>query len=101
MEGKFGMPLERQVAPEVDKNKSGITGNSRNGKQALLAAAFDERISAVVPSSGNTGECLPWCYIAGSLSDGKHRGHHRRPAQHSLVQPPFALFSPGVSRNCP
>ena len=48
--------------PEVDKPRIGITGHSRNGKQALLAAAFDERIGAVVASSGNTGECNPWRY---------------------------------------
>lgn len=46
--------------PEVDKAKIGITGHSRNGKMALLAAAFDERIAAVVPSSGNSGEGDPW-----------------------------------------
>jgi pimeloyl-ACP methyl ester carboxylesterase len=48
--------------PEVDKDKIGLAGHSRYGKQALLAAAFDERIGAVVPSSGNTGECDPWRY---------------------------------------
>lgn len=48
--------------PEVDKAKIGLTGHSRNGKQALVAAAFDERIGAVVPSSGNTGENDPWRY---------------------------------------
>ena len=48
--------------PEVDKRQIGLAGHSRNGKQALLAAAFDERIGAVVPSSGNTGECDPWRY---------------------------------------
>ncbi|MGH9326790.1 MAG: alpha/beta fold hydrolase [Terriglobia bacterium] len=48
--------------PEVDKQKIGLTGHSRNGKQALVAAAFDERIGAVAPSSGNTGECDPWRY---------------------------------------
>jgi pimeloyl-ACP methyl ester carboxylesterase len=48
--------------PEVDKNKIGLTGHSRNGKQALVAAAFDERIGAVVLSSGNTGEVDPWRY---------------------------------------
>lgn len=48
--------------PEVDKSAIGITGHSRNGKQALIAAAFDERIGAVIPSSGNTGECDPWRY---------------------------------------
>lgn len=46
--------------PEVDKRKIGLSGHSRNGKQALLAAAFDERIGAVIPSSGNSGECDPW-----------------------------------------
>jgi pimeloyl-ACP methyl ester carboxylesterase len=48
--------------PEVDKAKIGLTGHSRNGKQALLAAAFDERIGAVIPSSGNSGENDPWRY---------------------------------------
>lgn len=46
--------------PEVDKGRIAITGHSRNGKQALLAAAFDERIGAVALSSGNTGEGNPW-----------------------------------------
>ena len=48
--------------PEVDKQKIAISGHSRNGKQALLAAAFDDRIAAVIPSSGNTGEDNPWRY---------------------------------------
>ena len=48
--------------PEVDQRKIGLTGHSRNGKQALVAAAFDERIGAVILSSGNTGECDPWRY---------------------------------------
>jgi dienelactone hydrolase len=48
--------------PEVAKDQIGLTGHSRNGKQALLAAAFDERIGAVIPSSGNTGEIIPWRY---------------------------------------
>jgi dienelactone hydrolase len=46
--------------PEVDRQKIGLTGLSRYGKQALIAAAFDERISAVIPANGNTGECDPW-----------------------------------------
>jgi dienelactone hydrolase len=50
--------------PEVDRAKIGLAGHSRNGKQALLAAAFDERIGAVVPSSGNSGENDPWRYTS-------------------------------------
>jgi dienelactone hydrolase len=48
--------------PEVDAARIGTTGHSRNGKSALLAAAMDERIGAVVPSSGNSGEVDPWRY---------------------------------------
>lgn len=40
---------------EVDTARIGITGHSRNGKQSLMAAAFDPRIKAVVSSSGGTG----------------------------------------------
>jgi len=47
---------------EVNKGQIGLAGHSRNGKQALLAAAFDERIGAVIPSSGNSGENDPWRY---------------------------------------
>lgn len=49
-----------ETAPGVDVKRIGLAGHSRNGKQALLAAAFDERIGAVVPSSGNSGELDPW-----------------------------------------
>ena len=37
-----------------------ITGHSRNGKQSVLAAAFDERISAVVGSSPGAPIASPW-----------------------------------------
>jgi dienelactone hydrolase len=48
--------------PEVDRRHIAISGHSRNAKQAVIAGAFDERITAVVPSSGNTGEGNPWRY---------------------------------------
>lgn len=50
--------------PYVDKDKIGITGHSRNGKTSLMAAAFDERITACIPSSGGTGSEVPWRYSA-------------------------------------
>jgi dienelactone hydrolase len=74
--------------PEVDAGKIGITGHSRNGKQAVLAAAFDERIGAVVGSSGTTGECLPWRYCTldywgtgsiESITGGPHNTHWFHP----------------------
>ncbi len=50
--------------PEVDRRSIAISGHSRNAKQAVIAGAFDERITAVVPSSGNTGEGNPWRYTS-------------------------------------
>ncbi len=50
--------------PYVDKEKIGITGHSRNGKLSLMAAAFDERIAACIPSSGGTGAEVPWRYTS-------------------------------------
>ena len=52
-----------ETLPEVDRKRDRRSGgHSRNGKQALIAAAFDERIGAVALSSGNTGEGTPWRY---------------------------------------
>lgn len=50
--------------PFIDKEKIGLTGHSRNGKTSLWAAAFDERIKAVVSSSGGSGGEVPWRYTS-------------------------------------
>lgn len=46
--------------PEVEPTQIALSGHSRNGKSSIMAAAFDERITAVVASGGNTGEATPW-----------------------------------------
>jgi dienelactone hydrolase len=46
--------------PEIDKAKIAITGYSREGKMATIAAAMDERIAAVVAGSTGVGGILPW-----------------------------------------
>ena len=53
-----------QTLPEVEKDQIGVAGHSRNGKQALLAAAFDDRIGAAVASSGLQGDALPHLYTS-------------------------------------
>jgi dienelactone hydrolase len=79
--------------PEVDKARIGITGHSRNGKQALLAAAFDTRIGAVIPSSGNTGECLPWRYTPSSFATGTIEGITGGPHNTHWFHPRLRFFS--------
>ena len=49
---------------EVDPAKIGLTGHSRNAKTSVMAAAYDERIGAVVSSSGCTGAGIPWRYTS-------------------------------------
>ena len=39
----------------VDRTKIALTGHSRNGKLSLIAAALDERITAVISSSAGAG----------------------------------------------
>ncbi|MEX1063085.1 MAG: acetylxylan esterase [Balneolaceae bacterium] len=46
----------------ADKSRIAITGHSRNGKQSVFAAAFDDRITAVISSSGGTGGEIPYRY---------------------------------------
>ena len=48
----------------VNRDQIALTGLSRNGKMALWAAAYDERIKAVVPISGGTGGEDPFRYTA-------------------------------------
>ena len=48
--------------PAVDTNRIALAGHSRNGKQSLMAAAFDDRIKAVVSSSGGTGGEMTFRY---------------------------------------
>lgn len=51
--------------PYVDPERIAISGNSRYAKSSLIAAAFDERISAVIPSRGNGGCGIPWRHTTG------------------------------------
>jgi dienelactone hydrolase len=48
------------TVPEIDRTRIAITGYSRGGKMATIAAAFDERIAAVIAGSTGVGGVLPW-----------------------------------------
>lgn len=49
-----------ETQPQFDATKVAIEGNSRYGKTALVAAAFDERIAASFASSSGKGGATPW-----------------------------------------
>lgn len=55
----------------IDPKRVGISGHSRNGKQAMLAGAFDERVSTVVSSSsGSPGMCPYRTTSANTFAEG-------------------------------
>ncbi|MHA3775505.1 alpha/beta hydrolase family protein [Verrucomicrobiota bacterium sgz303538] len=45
--------------PDIDAKRVAMVGHSRNGKTALLAAAFDERVAMVIPSQAGCGGTSP------------------------------------------
>jgi pimeloyl-ACP methyl ester carboxylesterase len=53
-----------ETVPQADMTRVGITGHSRDGKQALISAAFDERIRAVIPSSSGSFGATPFRFVS-------------------------------------
>jgi hypothetical protein len=53
--------------PALDAKRLAVVGHSRNGKTALLAAAFDERIALVVPTQAGCGGTAP-CRVSAELA---------------------------------
>ena len=56
----FGAGFPAPGAPLLNASAVAISGHSRNGKQAVIAAAFDERFTAVVGSSPGAPVSTPW-----------------------------------------
>lgn len=59
-----------QTLPQVDMKRIGLFGYSRDGKMATIAAAIDERISALIAGSTGVGGILPW-RLAGERGTGE------------------------------
>jgi len=45
--------------PDIDSRHIGVVGHSRNGKAAIVAGAFDERISMIIPLQAGCGGTSP------------------------------------------
>ena len=53
--------LEQTTATaQIDTARLGVTGCSRNGKGALIAGAFDERIALTIPQESGSGGAASW-----------------------------------------
>jgi pimeloyl-ACP methyl ester carboxylesterase len=56
--------------PQVNMKQIAINGYSRDGKMAVMAAAFDQRIAAVAAGSTGVGGLVPW-RLAGERGGGE------------------------------
>jgi len=65
----FGWALDvLEADPRIDAKRTAVWGHSRQGKAALLAAAFDTRIEAVMPlQAGKGGTTLTRSYAGESV----------------------------------
>ena len=52
--------LEQTSSAQIDPARLGVTGCSRNGKGALIAGAFDERIVLTIPQESGSGGSASW-----------------------------------------
>jgi hypothetical protein len=56
-------------AAGIDPTRLGMTGCSRNGKGALIAGAFDQRIALTIPQESGSGGAASW-----RVSDAQYAG---------------------------
>lgn len=52
--------IEQVTTARIDTKRIGVTGCSRNGKGALLAGAFDNRIALTLPQESGAGGSACW-----------------------------------------
>ena len=64
--------IEKTPAANIDPNRLGVTGCSRNGKGALAIGAFDERIKLVIPQEPGSGGSGNWRVSQWMLSQGQN-----------------------------
>ena len=79
-----------ETIEDADDGRIGITGASRNGKQSLIAAAFDERIDAVAPCSAGSGATIPARYDRDDFYGGDMSVHAR--LRRSWFHPRWRFF---------
>lgn len=64
--------LEVTHGSNIDPSRLGVTGCSRNGKGALVAGAFDERIALTIPQESGSGGSASWRISDAQKADGQN-----------------------------
>jgi len=63
--------LEITPSTNIDTTKLAVTGCSRNGKGALVAGAFEERLALTIPQESGSGGSACWRLSAWQLAAGQ------------------------------
>lgn len=64
--------LERTPSARIDPTRLGVTGCSRNGKGALIAGAFDDRLALTIVQESGAGGSASWRVSDAQLAAGGH-----------------------------
>ncbi|XXR94253.1 hypothetical protein WMF44_27925 [Sorangium sp. So ce426] len=85
--------LEKTPAANIDPRRIAVTGCSRDGKGALTAGAFDERIVLTIPQESGAGGSASWRV---SLA-GKDAGENVQTLSHATGEQPWFRESFGAN----
>ncbi len=64
--------IEHTPAARIDPSRLGVTGCSRNGKGAIVAGAFDERLRLTIAQESGSGGAAGWRVSDAQLAAGQN-----------------------------
>lgn len=87
------------VATHIDASRLAVTGCSRNGKGAIIASAFDDRIALAIPQEGGSGGPGCWRIVADIKKNGTKTEDATQIVQgDSWFATSFSKYSPDTSQ---
>ena len=91
--------LEKTPAANIDAARLGVTGCSRNGKGALVAGAYDERIKLTLPQESGSGGSATWRVSDWMASQGQQtQTLSQIVGENVWFRPNFNQFSSSATR---
>ncbi|WP_340104555.1 glucuronyl esterase domain-containing protein [Rhodohalobacter sp. 8-1] len=91
--------LLETVDSPIDTERLGVTGCSRNGKGALIAGAFDERIALTIPQESGAGGAASWRISDTMLENGQNVQTLRQIVGENVwLRESFSQFSESVEK---
>ncbi|KAF7515990.1 hypothetical protein G7054_g14343 [Neopestalotiopsis clavispora] len=87
------------AATHIDTSRLAVTGCSRNGKGAVIASAFDDRIALAIPQEGGSGGPGCWRIVADIKKNGTKTEDATQIVQgDSWFATAFSQYAPDTTR---